>query len=85
MNPKLIFVSMMLVAATVAKNNFEDARGLRSIRPFCDGKGRLDDFRDVVQEVYLRQSGRSATVRFYKSNICHKIYFKMIFFKRSKF
>jgi len=82
MNPKLILVSIMLVAATVAK---EDARGLKSIRPFCDGKGRLDDFRDVVQEVYLRQSGRSATVRFYKSNICHKIYFKMIFFKRSKF
>ena len=61
MNPKLILMSLMLVATVDAK---EDARGLKSIRPFCEGKGRLDDFRDVVQEVYLRQSGRSATVRF---------------------
>ena len=62
MNPKLILMSFLLVAT--AANAKEDARGLKSIRPFCDGKGRLDDFRDVVQEVYLRQSGRSATVRF---------------------
>ena len=61
MNPKLILMSLVLVATVNAK---EDARGLKSIRPFCEGKGRLDDFRDVVQEVYLRQSGRSATVRF---------------------
>jgi len=61
MNPKLILMSLVLVATIDAK---DDARGLKSIRPFCDGKGRLDDFRDVVQEVYLRQSGRSATVRF---------------------
>ena len=62
MNPKLILMSILLVA--IAADSKEDARGLKSIRPFCDGKGRLDDFRDVVQEVYLRQSGRSATVRF---------------------
>ena len=61
MNPKLILMSLVLVATVDAK---EDARGLKSIQPFCEGKGRLDDFRDVVQEVYLRQSGRSATVRF---------------------
>ena len=62
MNPKLILMSILLVA--IDADAKEDARGLKSIRPFCDGKGRLDDFRDVVQEVYLRQSGRSATVRF---------------------
>ena len=63
MNPKLILVSFML--ATVAyggKTSDNDNRGLRSIRPFCDGKGRLDDFRDVVQDVYLQRSGRGMTV-----------------------
>ena len=63
MNPKLILMSFML--ATVAyggKTLDNDNRGLRSIRPFCDGKGRLDDFRDVVQDVYLQRSGRGMTV-----------------------
>ena len=60
MNPKIILILLVATAADAK----EDARGLKSIRPFCDGKGKLDDFRDVVQEVYLRQSGRSATVRF---------------------
>ena len=44
------------------KTSDNDNRGLRSIRPFCDGKGRLDDFRDIVQDVYLQRSGRGMTV-----------------------
>ena len=64
MNPKILLMSALLMMASEAKKYDEDARGLKSIKQFCEGKGRLDDFRDVVQEVYLRQSGRSATVRF---------------------
>ena len=63
MNPKIFLLSTLLImAATEAK---DDARGLKSIRPFCDGKGRLDDFRDVVQDLYLQRSGRSATVSYF--------------------
>ena len=68
MNPKLILVSAMLVlAASGAKPAKDDHRGLASIKPFCDGKARLDDFRDIVQDVYLQRSGRGATVSLLKS------------------
>ena len=62
MNPKLILVSAMLVLASGGKPSKEDKRGLASIKPFCDGKARLDDFRDIVQDMYLQHSGRGATV-----------------------
>ena len=68
MNPKLFLMSTMLVVlASGAKHSKEDQRGLASIKPFCDGKARLDDFRDIVQEVYLQRSGRGATVSLLKS------------------
>jgi len=69
MNPKLILVSAMLVlaAASGAKPSKDEQRGLASIKPFCDGKARLDDFRDIVQDVYLQRSGRGATVSLLKS------------------
>ena len=68
MNPKLFLVSTMLVVlASGAKPSKEEQRGLASIKPFCDGKQRLDDFRDIVQEVYLQRSGRGATVSLLKS------------------
>ena len=68
MNPKFILVSAMLVlAASGAKPSKDDQRGLASIKPFCNGKARLDDFRDIVQDVYLQRSGRGATVSLLKS------------------
>mgnify|MGYP003384823815 CR=1 FL=1 len=63
MNPKLIILSVALATVAYgAKMSDNDKRGLQSIKPFCDGKGRLDDFRDVVQDVYLQRSGRGMTV-----------------------
>ena len=62
MNPKLIILSVALATVAYGAKMSDDKRGLQSIKPFCDGKGRLDDFRDVVQDVYLQRSGRGMTV-----------------------
>ena len=65
MNSKtfLVVVVVMVVVADGGKGPTED-RGLASIKAFCEGKGRLDDFRDIVQEVYLLRSRRSSTVSY---------------------
>ena len=54
---------VVVVVMVVADGGKED-RGLASIKAFCEGKGRLDDFRDIVQEVYLLRSRRSSTVSY---------------------
>ena len=64
MNSKtFLVVTVVMVVADGGKGPTED-RGLASIKAFCEGKGRLDDFRDIVQEVYLLRSRRSSTVSY---------------------
>ena len=64
MNSKtFLVVVVVMVVADGGKGPTED-RGLASIKAFCEGKGRLDDFRDIVQEVYLLRSRRSSTVSY---------------------
>ena len=64
MNSKtFLVVAVVMVVADGGKGPTED-RGLASIKAFCEGKGRLDDFRDIVQEVYLLRSRRSSTVSY---------------------
>ena len=59
----LVVMVVMVVVTDGGKGPTED-RGLASIKAFCKGRGRLDDFRDIVQEVYLLRSGRSSTVSY---------------------
>jgi len=59
----LVVMVVMVVVTDGGKGPTED-RGLASIKAFCEGRGRLDDFRDIVQEVYLLRSGRSSTVSY---------------------
>ena len=40
-----------------------DRYGAASISEFCRNTGRLDDVRDIVADLYTRQSGRTGTVR----------------------
>ena len=40
-----------------------DRYGAASISEFCRNTGRLDDVRDIVSDLYTRQSGRTGTVR----------------------
>ena len=40
-----------------------DRYGAASIPEFCRNTGRLDDVRDIVADLYTRQSGRTGTVR----------------------
>lgn len=44
-----------------------DLYGLASIDEFCAGTGRLDELRNLVDDVYQRETGRS-TVSFLKRN-----------------
>ena len=39
-----------------------DRYGAASITEFCRNTGRLDDVRDIVSDLYTRQSGRTGTV-----------------------
>jgi len=63
MNIKIIL--LMTIVIVVADGGMDEARGLKSISAFCEGKGRLDDLRDIVQEVYLLRSRRSSTVSYF--------------------
>ena len=40
-----------------------DRYGAARIPEFCRNTGRLDDVRDIVADLYTRQSGRTGTVR----------------------
>ena len=40
-----------------------DRYGAASIQEFCRNTGRLDDVRDIISDLYTRQSGRTGTVR----------------------
>ena len=59
----LIVIVVVVVVADGGKGPTED-RGLASIKAVCEGRGRLDDFRDIIQEVYLLRSRRSSTVSY---------------------
>ena len=59
-----LVVMVVMVVVTDGGKGPTDDRGLASIKAFCEGRGRLDDFRDIVQEVYLLRSGRSSTVSY---------------------
>ena len=67
MNIKIILLmTIVIVVADGGKGGpMDEARGLKSISAFCEGKGRLDDLRDIVQEVYLLRSRRSSTVSYF--------------------
>ena len=60
----ILIVAVVMVVVADGGKGPNDERGLASIKAFCEGRGRLDDFRDIVQEVYLLRSRRSSTVSY---------------------
>ena len=62
MNSKIILLMALAIVVTDGGKGSNDEKGLDSIKTFCEGKGRLDDFRDIVQDVYFLRSRRSSTV-----------------------
>lgn len=53
---------LLLQAVTFATVTAE-AYGAASIQPFCEGRGRLDDLKDIASDIYVRQTGRAGPVR----------------------
>ena len=56
------FFLLLLQAVTFATVTAE-AYGAASIQPFCEGRGRLDDLKDIASDIYVRQTGRAGPVR----------------------
>lgn len=60
--PVPIHFLLLLQAVTFATVTAE-AYGAASIQPFCEGRGRLDDLKDIASDIYVRQTGRAGPVR----------------------
>ena len=60
--PVPILYLLLLQAVTFATVTAE-AYGAASIQPFCEGRGRLDDLKDIASDIYVRQTGRAGPVR----------------------
>ena len=60
--PILLRLLLLLQAVTFATVTAE-AYGAASIQPFCEGRGRLDDLKDIASDIYVRQTGRAGPVR----------------------
>ena len=60
--PILLRVLLLLHAVTF-QTVAAESYGAASIKPFCEGRGRLDDLKDLASDIYVRQTGRAGPVR----------------------
>ena len=57
--PILLLLLNAVTFQTVAAQSY----GAASSQPFCEGRGRLDDLKDLASDLYVRQTGRAGPVR----------------------
>ena len=54
---------LLLLHAVAFQTVAAESYGAASIKPFCEGRGRLDDLKDLASDIYVRQTGRAGPVR----------------------